>query len=124
MDQHEIQAAEEHSAISGLCVQAVDKGAVTSYNDIASRFKDMLNIVQECFAEASQEPKLTDREELMKRTAPLKAPPLVRKPKSNDLEKKVEKKQIMRKHMTRVIDEALANDRRVVYVGEDVEHGK
>lgn len=32
-------------------------------------------------------------------------------------------REIMRKHMTRVIEESLADDKRVVYIGEDVEHG-
>ena len=77
------------------------------------------------------EPKLTNREELMQRTTPAKAPPLSKKNSSvasaassaTDATQKVEKPQIMRKLMTRVVAEMLEQDKRVVYVGEDVEHG-
>ena len=34
-----------------------------------------------------------------------------------------EKKEVMRKHMTRVISEVMEIDQKIVYIGEDVEHG-
>lgn len=34
-----------------------------------------------------------------------------------------EKKEVMRKHMTRVISEVMEVDSKIVYIGEDVEHG-
>ena len=131
LDQYEIQAAQDHSALSGLCVQALDHGVVGSYEEIATRFNAIANVVQESFATASLEPKLTNREELMQRTTPAKAPPLSKKNSSvasaassaTDAIQKVEKPQIMRKLMTRVVAEMLEQDKRVVYVGEDVEHG-
>ena len=137
LDEFEIKAAQEHSSIAGLCVQAMDQGVIQSYTEIATRFQHMLQLSQECFAAASLEPKLIDREELLRKTSPMKAPPLI--PKKNkkidddtvsgtvsetpQKKKTVEKPQVMRKHMTRVIEESLKNDRRVVYIGEDVEHG-
>lgn len=33
------------------------------------------------------------------------------------------KRDVMRKHMTRVISETMTNKEKVVYIGEDVEHG-
>jgi ectoine hydroxylase-related dioxygenase (phytanoyl-CoA dioxygenase family) len=109
-------------------VQAVDHGVVGSYEEIATRFNAIANVVQESFATASLEPKLTNREELMQRTTPAKAPPLSKKTSSAasfaaNGTQKVEKPQIMRKLMTRGVAEVLEQDKRVVYVGEDVEHG-
>ena len=110
-------------------MQAVDHGVVGSYEEIATRFNAIANVVQESFATASLEPKLTNREELMQRTTPAKAPPLSKQTSSAAASfaangtQKVEKPQIMRKLMTRVVAEVLEQDKRVVYVGEDVEHG-
>lgn len=126
LDTSEIQAAQDdHSAIAAMCVQAVDGGAVASYDAIAERFSGMLELVQECFAEVSSEPKLTEREDLLLKTTPARAPPLVCKEAAAAVAEggKPPKREIMRKHMTRVVDEVLASDKRVVYVGEDVEHG-
>ena len=135
LDESEIQSAQEHSAIAAMCVQAVDCGAVASYGEIAARFDGMLDLVQECFASVSDEPKLTSREDLLSRTTPARAQSLPRLggggggkaalPEEGESSKpaKPGKKEIMRKHMTRVVDEVLASDKRVVYIGEDVEHG-
>ena len=135
LDRYEINAAQEDSSVAAMCVKAIDHGVVASYGELATRFQGMLDLAQECFAIAAAEPKLDDREELMRRTTPAKAPPLTPKAtgtkktkeaastKEDSTTTKVEKPQVMRKHMTRVIDEALEKDRRVVYIGEDVEHG-
>jgi len=42
---------------------------------------------------------------------------------NNDNNNNREKKEVMRKHMTRVIDECLGRYNDVVYLGEDVKHG-
>jgi 2-oxoisovalerate dehydrogenase E1 component len=88
--------------------------------------------VRDAFDVAAEEPKITSRDEMLERVSQ----PTVLVPRlpmdtlvsitglqpqlSND---KRNKRDVMRKHMTRVIAEVMEKDSKVVYIGEDVEHG-
>ena len=143
LDAGEIQEAQEFSAIAAMCARA-ERDGVATLAESARRFREILDTVTECFAEAAAEPKLQSRQALLDRTsaplAPLQngvevkdaAPARVgceaffARPAALKLAQKEDKSQrpqVMRKHMTAVLDEALADDPRVVYIGEDVEHG-
>ena len=92
--------------------------------------------VREAFAIAAAEPKIQSRQAMLdivsQPLAPLPPPLLAAEsePKEEGKQKgkkkkktKKMKKAVMRKHMTSVFGEALKADERVVYIGEDVEHG-
>ena len=88
--------------------------------------------VRDAFDVAAEEPKITSRDEMLERVSQ----PTVFVPRlpidalvsntglqpqlSND---KRNKREVMRKHMTRVIAEVMEKNPKVVYIGEDVEHG-
>lgn len=82
--------------------------------------------MENSFNIAAEEPKITSRDEMLNRVSqkmvsashlPIDTLGLT----SNNNQR--EKKDIMRKHMTRVISEVMEVDSKIVYIGEDVEHG-
>lgn len=101
-----------------------------------SRFFDIAHFtgimkVRYSFDVAVEEPKIISRDEMLERVSQhMVLVPRLRdtlmsntglQPQlSND---KREKREVMRKHMTRVISEVMEKDPKVVYIGEDVEHG-
>lgn len=92
---------------------------------------------EEAFDEAVTEPKITKREQVIVRNSQPLAPvstsfkkdidPVViaaNQDKSSVVEKKTEgAREVLRKHMTLAIDEALTEIPNLVYIGEDVVHG-
>ena len=99
-----------------------------------------MDVVQDCFAEAAAEPKLVSREELVARnSAPVAASVVssstssstasISSTPSGDGARKKNKPMVMRKNMTRLLEEVLSGEadsspqKDVVYIGEDVEHG-
>ncbi|CAE7489286.1 unnamed protein product, partial [Symbiodinium microadriaticum] len=110
--------------------------------NLAERYRYLWDCTEKAFAQAANEEKITNRENLCASNAP----PLVAIPSHTEratvrysglgakslvaaggAESKKRKVDSMRKHMTRLFDEALgggtAAGERVVYVGEDVRHG-
>ncbi|KAL3765956.1 hypothetical protein ACHAW5_011353 [Stephanodiscus triporus] len=88
--------------------------------------------VRYSFDVAVEEPKIISRGEMLERVSQhmVLVPRLRREalmsnaglqPQSS--KDKREKREVMRKHMTRVIAEVMEKDPKVVYIGEDVEHG-
>ena len=141
LDRAEIAAAAEHSALAGMCAQYVaHPGTTGDHASVARRFRDILNVVQDCFSEAAAEPKLASRDELVARNSapvvPVKAAAeaptragLASASKANGSSGKKNKTVVMRKNMTRLLEEVLSGkadsspQKDVVYIGEDVEHG-
>ena len=132
LDRSEIQEAADHSAIAGMCAQYVQHpDTVGDHAGIARRFRDMLTVVKECFAEAAAEPKLESRQDLVARNSAKIRPVLSSSKISREAGAKSGEKNkpvVMRKNMTRALEEVLSgigdstkND--AVYIGEDVEHG-
>jgi len=124
----EIAAAEGKNVLAGFCAQAVAQG-VTTYPELATRFRELASMVEEAFDIASQEPKVGSRKACLQ----FNSQPLVQKA---DVSAAAEKKtpttlsegftnapQVMRKAMTRVLDELLTTQPELVYIGEDVQHG-
>jgi len=129
----EIEAAEEHNALLGECARAVTQG-VTTFDALLARF-DELAVMAECaFDAASLEPKVESRAECMR----LNSQPQVPKSElvagllsgaraqgtTGDIAPKATgAPQVMRRSMTRALDEALQARPELVYIGEDVQHG-
>lgn len=101
---------------------------VYKQDEIESLFGSLEREVEEAFNMASEEPKISSREQLIQtNTGPLV---MDMHPSSRSAMRTVSPsaslsgpKEVMRKHMTRVYDELLTKHKDVVYVGEDVRHG-
>lgn len=82
--------------------------------------------MKHAFNIAVEEPKITSRAEMLNRVSQQMVsasylPRCMSEPTSNN--NKSEKKDVMRKHMTRVISEVMEVGSNIVYIGEDVMHG-
>ena len=133
LDTDTIDRMAESDVVSSGIVQAVEQWNALAYNEAYDRFQEIGEMVKRSFDIASEEPKITTREEMLDQTAQ----PIVPIPKlSPELlasyhEEKIDatnknkrpKRDVMRKHMTRVLSETMTNNKKVVYIGEDVEHG-
>jgi 2-oxoisovalerate dehydrogenase E1 component len=147
----EIDALAAADPLAAACGHAVAQGVATPAR-LAEAFAASARGAAEAFCAAADEPKLTSRaQQVAACSAPL-APPLPSSadsanspdstnsadspgsadPGSTDSAKPplaapgptaAAKPDVMRKHMTRVLDEALTAHPECVYVGEDVEHG-
>ncbi|CAB9498379.1 oxoisovalerate dehydrogenase subunit beta [Seminavis robusta] len=132
LDPERIQAMAESDLLERAIMQAVEVFNALTYQEVKDRFQEIRASTRDAFSKASQEEKVT-RSEMMERVATptVTCPPLpseltertIEKPKSESTSKRPKKLDVMRKHMTRVLEESLANDDSVVYLGEDVEHG-
>jgi 2-oxoisovalerate dehydrogenase E1 component len=118
MSADEIGAVAGQDPLAKACAQVAEAGLFT-YPQLLAMYDDIHARTRRAFAAAVQEPKIATREELVQtNSAPLVAVPSVIRdhpagPKGH----------VMRKHMTRVIDETLARHPQAVYLGEDVVHG-
>ena len=123
----EIRADHERDVVAGIIVRAVDHG-VYSLEEIHRRYQDIHKMVVNSLEVAAEEPKNNNRACMVRRVA---APLVELETKSvlcQDLYEynmfsEAGKREVMRKHMTRVIDESLSDHPELVYIGEDVEHG-
>jgi len=123
----EIAHAADSDNIERACDDAVRSGGVT-YAQLIDKFEEIGKMVEDGFDVASAEPKITNKEMSIERTnmplAPV--PRLLRNAEVTDpLTGTVSgaRKDVMRKNMTKVIDETLATVPNAVYIGEDVQHG-
>eukprot|EP01061_Rhynchopus_euleeides_P020168 TRINITY_DN32905_c0_g1_i1.p1 TRINITY_DN32905_c0_g1~~TRINITY_DN32905_c0_g1_i1.p1 ORF type:complete len:771 (+),score=312.17 TRINITY_DN32905_c0_g1_i1:36-2315(+) len=125
----EINGAAVENPLAYAAAQAVQAGAVT-YAELHEMYTTTWAECRKAFDEAVNEPKVTERSVVQATTSqPLwepEEPParLARLPPNEANGDHAPKDlHVMRKHMTRVFDEILAEQSDVVYVGEDVEHG-
>jgi TPP-dependent pyruvate/acetoin dehydrogenase alpha subunit/pyruvate/2-oxoglutarate/acetoin dehydrogenase E1 component len=120
-------------AMADTCVlkmamtQAVEELNLTTYPELQDRFEEIHSKVDQAFGAAMQEPKVSLHDMMDRVSAPLAAitnllPPAPPTPQPQPLPSD-EKPQVMRKHMTRVLEELLEKDPSVVYLGEDVRQG-
>lgn len=132
LDQEAIDSMAESDVIAGGVIQAAEQWNATTYGEVCDRFEEIGEIVRDSFNVAAEEPKITSRDEMLERVSqPMVSVPQLTPEKlvcdvrlQPELSKgKREKREVMRKHMTRVISEVMDNDPKVVYIGEDVEHG-
>ena len=118
----EIENARNNDPLSKMCAHAVRSGAMT-LPELETRFLELKDIVEHAFDKASEEPKITSRDDIVKRVS---QPPVRQSSSSNTEFVAVEnggKPEVMRKHMTRLLHEVMDTTSDVVYLGEDVRHG-
>ncbi|KNC80869.1 hypothetical protein SARC_06785 [Sphaeroforma arctica JP610] len=126
LTQEHIQKQAAHNALAGLCAQAVGSG-VTSYPELLDLYDHVGARARAAFDQVVNEPKITTRDEISEQTSA----PRIAVPGEGATAVHVhlgphegkKKGQVMRKHMTKVIDETLEKHRNCVYLGEDVAHG-
>lgn len=130
MTTEEIAREAEKNPLMNACNLAISSGVMTS-NELVTWTETYINIIENAFDVAAEEPKINSVEVLIHcnskpevKTA-CKGPivkfryPFIKETSSSG----VGSKDAMRKHMTRVFDELLQDNKDVVYIGEDVEHG-
>ena len=126
----EIERMADSDVVGAAVVQAVEVYNLLTYSEARDRFEAIGSMVREAFDIAVKEPKITCRKQMLDRVSQ----PMVQVPKlqqdllqSNEglhfAPKQGQKKEMMRKQMTRVIAEVMELNPPVVYIGEDVKHG-
>ena len=133
LEEEEIKKACETDPMRDACIQLLEHGLVSSPDELVNWWNEIREIVESSFDKASEEPKITTREQVMTQNqAPLasveklgsKLSPLPEAIMSNrERERWNRKAQPMRVLMNQVFKEIMARDESVVYVGEDVRHG-
>jgi len=140
LDSLTIDAMADTCVLQNAMTQAVEQLNLTTYSELQDRWEEIhYSKIDQAFAQAMQEPKVTLDDMVKKVSAPLanltpaKAQQdglvtlAVHQGQQDENESssppKKEKPQVMRKQMTRVLDELLEQDASVVYLGEDVRHG-
>lgn len=133
LDADTIDRMADSDVVASGIVQAVEQWNALTYSEAHDRFHEIGEMVRRSFNTAAEEPKITTREEMIEQTAQ----PMVQVPKLNPElltsfhadgdetsdKGKRQKRDVMRKHTTRVIAETMTKNNKVVYIGEDVEHG-
>jgi len=135
LTEEDIAAKEAHSALASECARAVEQG-VTTYAELLDRFDVLSTMVQDAFDAASLEPKVASREACERFNSQPRAPTpgrtasVVRRGVSFEAgadgspsTAEAGAPQVMRRCMTRALDELLSTRPNAVYIGEDVEHG-
>ena len=116
LDKSEITQATTSNPLAALCAQAVAEGA-TTWESLVARHADIHARTQGAFDEASGEAKISSRDAMITAcSAPLATPTINTDPTPSPGEKRV----VMRKNMTRCLDQELAARPELVYIGEDV----
>jgi pyruvate/2-oxoglutarate/acetoin dehydrogenase E1 component/TPP-dependent pyruvate/acetoin dehydrogenase alpha subunit len=125
LDQEQIQSMQDVDVVESSMVQAVEVLSAITYPELRDRFMEIHRLTQSAFDEAAEEDKV-NRQDMMERVAPAAVVIPNQSPDTDfsaTLETVTGKKEVMRKQMTRVIEEVMERDDSVVYLGEDVKHG-
>jgi TPP-dependent pyruvate/acetoin dehydrogenase alpha subunit len=135
LNDEQIRTMAEMTTLEAAMTQAVDVYNATTWPQLLDRFGQIQEWTKLAFERASAEGKVF-RQDMLDRVSPK----IVRyrqqvfsnavttdsnmiRPATDRHEATREKPQVMRKHMTRVIEEVMEKDNSIVYLGEDVEHG-
>jgi len=124
----EIAAAAGANPLEGAVAQALREGVYASAADVLARFDEIDWLTQQAFNDAAVEDRIQTRAEAARGVHPPRAAPSPASVATASATLAPEKPDgvkvdVMRKHMTRVIDETLAENADAVYLGEDVRHG-
>jgi 2-oxoisovalerate dehydrogenase E1 component len=125
MDEAEIQSLADTDVLESTLLQAVEVLGSATYGELQDRWEYIRRMTVQAFATASAEDKVT-REDMLERVA---APQVIVSGLSlissatDQNHRSGSRKEVMRKHMNRVIAEVMEQDESVVYLGEDVRHG-
>lgn len=131
LDADTVDRMADSDVVASGIVHAVEQWNALTYSEVYDRFIEIGDMVRRAFNTAAEEPKITTRKEMIDQVAqPMFQVPRLRpellttQPGETEIDKsKRTKRDVMRKHMTRVISETMTNNPKVVYIGEDVEHG-
>jgi len=126
LEQAEIEEMRASRDLEDNLKRLVDAGL--TWDEVRADFEFLKTECEAAFDVASTEPKVESREEQVSRCAvPYAEPPRHLPPGTAPTPPFAPppsgKREVMRKQMTRCISEAMSSDPRVVYIGEDVEHG-
>jgi 2-oxoisovalerate dehydrogenase E1 component len=124
LDADDINVMADNPILESTIQQVVEVFSVMSYNEVNDRLKWIQSHTLACFETASKEEKVT-REDMLQRNSAHEVKPVhyVYSSHTAPATQKSEKKDVLRKHITRVIAEVMSNDDTIVYLGEDVRHG-
>ncbi|GKY94343.1 hypothetical protein MPSEU_000400200 [Mayamaea pseudoterrestris] len=125
LEKGDIAAFEKTRLLESAIVQAVEVYNATTYTSVRDLFAELQCMVQNAFDLAVEEPKV-DRNDMMARvSAPMVVvPTFPSKMQCVSLDKDSSgKREVMRKHMNRVIMEVMERHDDLVYLGEDCRHG-
>jgi 2-oxoisovalerate dehydrogenase E1 component len=126
LNQEQIQSMQDVDVVESSMVQAVEVFSAITYPELRDRFTEIHRLTQSAFGEAVEEDKV-NRQDMMERVAPAAVVIPTQSPDTDfsaTLETAVTgKREVMRKQMTRVIEEVMERDDSIVYLGEDVKHG-
>jgi len=126
LDDAEIERRFRRDPLAELCADALDRG-VLSLAELTERELYIAEATVAAFDAAAAEPKLNDRADLVRRVAaplaPLSSNHLAWRASSEHPNETTGRKDVLRKHATRVIRETLDREKDAVYVGEDCVHG-
>lgn len=122
LSDEEIQTMAEVQTIESSIVQAVEVYNVMTFAEVRDRFAEIQQCAAQSFVDASTEEKVS-RQDMLEQSAPPLFPVAHLEVDTDPQANQKGKKEVMRKHMNRVLDESLGGDDTVVYLGEDVEHG-
>ena len=128
MSNQEMEDLRSNCVVQSSCVQAVETLGYATYGELLDRWKEIQELTEKAFHVAMQEPRVSLSEMMDRVSVPLAPIPASTTISSLDREKLKanageRSPKVMRKHMTRALEEAMAKDESVVYLGEDVRHG-
>lgn len=128
LNEKQIESMADNAVLESMIIQAVEVMGATTYSQVRDRWVEIQHSTVAAFATASSEEKVTRAEMLERVSAPQTVagiknnpPNVITQPSDRGIA--VGKREVMRKHMTRVIAETMQHDESVVYLGEDVIHG-
>ncbi|CUE89681.1 pyrimidine-binding dehydrogenase, putative, partial [Bodo saltans] len=138
MTADEIRRRQATCAVTSLCSELVNANLYTAA-EIRTRLEELHELTMDAFDTAHAEPKLSSREELVDRVsapllpmqAPYTQPPFLELTPQTPVPNVVSSTtgitgaaaHVMRKHMTKIFDDAMTSQPDIVYIGEDVQHG-
>jgi TPP-dependent pyruvate/acetoin dehydrogenase alpha subunit len=130
MSSKEIEEHQIFCPVRASCVQSVEALGYATYEKLLERWNDIQQKTEGAFEIAIHEPRVTLSDMMDRVSVPLApiptfsttSPPNREETTSANSNNK-ETSKVMRKNMTRVLGEAMAMDKSVVYLGEDVRHG-
>jgi len=125
LEEKRIQSMADIDVLESSIAQAVETFSASTYPELHDRFLHIQDAARSAFATAAEEDKV-DRNDMLERLAPPlhivpSLPPELTIVSLEDAQSG--RREVMRKHMTRVIEEVMREDDSVVYIGEDVRHG-
>lgn len=125
LQEEEIRSMADLDILESCMVQAVEVFSATTYTELLDRYQEIQSLTRSAFDTAADEDKV-GRQDMLDRVAAK----LINVPRLPEQERQVQmdgpkkgKLEVMRKHVTRVFEEIMEKDEKVVYIGEDVEHG-